>query len=493
MRVVIYGRVSRDHRQLGRSVEEQIGECLAWADREGWQVVKTIKETASASRFARVGRQFWLEVLDTIRAGEADALLTWEASRATRDITAYAELRNICTSANVQWGYSGRLYDLADRDSRFRTGLDALLAEDEAARTSERIKRAVRHAALAGRVHGKNLYGYRRVYDDATRALLRVEPDPDQAPVVCEAARRVLAGDTLYQIAKSFNQRNLAPRRNAYKEHRQRLGWTAVAIKQMLIQPAYAGLRQHNGEIVAEATWPPLIKRDDFDKIRAILFDPARGRLRNDTAVHLLSGIARCSVCGGQMRVGLQNDGKPVSAPDGRRVQPKYHTYICQGVPGKGGFHTAIKCSFLDDMVVEAVISRLERPDVAELLAGPNDARAEQRTQLRTEIEGYRTWLEQVRERAMREQNLELLFDQETRTQPLIDAAQRKLNRLADLDPAVAELVGHPQPREEWEKLSLAGRRQVIVALVQPRVSRAETRGQRSPESVLKRVELVWH
>ena len=58
---------------------------------------------------------------------------------------------------------------------------------------------------------------------------------------------------------------------------------------------------------------------------------------------------------------------------------------------------------------------------------------------------------------------------------------------------AVAELARHPQPREEWEKLSLAGRRQVIAALVQPRVSRAETRGQRSPESVLKRVELVWH
>src|SRR6478609_8632801 len=215
MRVVIYGRVSRDHRQLGRSVEEQISECLAWANREGWHVVKTIKETASASRFAKVGRQFWVEVLDTIRAGEADALLTWEASRATRDLTAYAELRNICTAANVQWGYSGRLYDLADRDSRFRTGLDALLAEDEAARTSERIKRSVRHAALAGRVHGKNLYGYRRVYDDTTRALVRVEPDPVQAAIVCEAARRVLAGETLYQIAKSFNARDLAPRRAA--------------------------------------------------------------------------------------------------------------------------------------------------------------------------------------------------------------------------------------------------------------------------------------
>lgn len=493
MRAIIYGRVSRDPRQLGRSVEEQVAECSAWAEREGWEIVRVVRETASASRYARVERRYWNEVLEVVSAGEVDALLTWENSRATRDLTAYTELRKVCVDSGVKWGYSGRLFDLAERDSRFRTGLDALLAEDEAARTSERILRSVRHAALAGRPHGKNLYGYRRVYDSATRQLIRIEPHPAQATIVREAARRVLEGDTLYAIAKSFNERGVLPRRVPLKEHRQSLGWTPVAIKQMLVQPSYAGVRTHNGEAVADASWPALIEQGDWDQIQAILHDPARGRLRNATAVHLLSGIAICEACGGQMRVGLQNEGRAVIGADGSKVQGKYRVYVCQGTPGKGGFHTAIKCTFLDDMVTEAVISRLERPDAVDLLgATDGDSHADERKRLRVEIEGYRTWLEQVRQRAMRERNLDLLFDQEARTQPLIDAAQRKLNRLTDLDPSVSDLMRSEEPRDRWAELPLDTQRRIIHALVKPRVSRAEHRGQRSVESILKRVELQW-
>src|SRR3954447_8257641 len=92
VRVLIYGRVSRDPMKLGRSVEEQVVECTAWAEREGWQVVRVARETASASRYARVERRYWNQVVSPVTEGEIDALLTWESSRATRDLDAYAEL-----------------------------------------------------------------------------------------------------------------------------------------------------------------------------------------------------------------------------------------------------------------------------------------------------------------------------------------------------------------------------------------------------------------
>ena len=495
MRVWIFGRVSQDPRQLGRSVDEQISECQEWADREGWQVVRVVRETGSASRFGRTRRDGWTSVLEAIENQEMDALLTWESSRATRDLTAYSELRDACVAAGVQWGYSGKLHDLSDRDARFRTGLDALLAEDEAARTSERLRRTTRHAALAGRPHGKNLYGYRRVYDPGTRLLLRIEPHPEQAPVVKEAARRILAGETMYKIAKSFNERGIEPRRTTYKQHRRNLGWTPVAIKQMLIQPAYAGLRVHRGEIAAEAIWPALVKREDWDKLQSILFDPARGRLRNDTAVHLLSGIALCAECGNQMRVGLQNYGRPRTVLDAsgeRKVQEKYHIYMCQGAPGKGGFHTTIKCEFLDHIVVDAIVRRLSQPDIMQLLAANNGDNTDERASLREEIERHQTWLEKVRDRAMREQNLDLLFDQEARVKPLIETAQRRLERLLDIDQSVLQMVRSGNPRKHWDSIDLDARRRILRAVVIPRVKRAEQRGQRSEEAVLRRISLTW-
>ena len=187
-----------------------------------------------------------------------DALLTWESSRATRDLTAYAELRDACVGGRVKWGYSGQLHDLADRDSRFRTGLDALLAEDEAARTSERLRRTTRHAALAGQAARQEPLRLPPGVRPADPALLRIEPHPEQAPV---GARRLRGASWPARRCTRSPSRSTSaesgPAGPRYKEHRQNLGWTAVAIKQMLIQPAYAGLRQHRGEIVAEALSGP--------------------------------------------------------------------------------------------------------------------------------------------------------------------------------------------------------------------------------------------
>ena len=66
-----------------------------------------------------------------VAAGGLDVLVTWEASRAQRDLDAYLELRRLCAASGVRWAYSGTVYDLAHGSDRFRTGLDALVAEDE--------------------------------------------------------------------------------------------------------------------------------------------------------------------------------------------------------------------------------------------------------------------------------------------------------------------------------------------------------------------------
>ena len=64
--------------------------------------------------------------------GNADVLLMWEFSRATRDMTAFTSLLDLCAARGVAWSYSGRLYDLSRTDDRFATGLDALVAAREA-------------------------------------------------------------------------------------------------------------------------------------------------------------------------------------------------------------------------------------------------------------------------------------------------------------------------------------------------------------------------
>src|SRR4051812_20914725 len=245
MRAVIYTRVSSDPNDRGRSVAEQEAECRSVCQREGWEVMDVYSDNdRSASRYATKDRPEFRRLITFVESGGADVLVTWEASRAQRDMDAYLRLRDLCERRGVLWSYSGRTYDLAESTDRFSTGLDALLAERESDETRKRVLRAVRANADKGRPHGRLLYGYRREYDPATRELVGQVPDDETAPVVREAARRVLAGETPYSVAQDFNRRGVPTPTGGGR------GWDLTQIKRLCVNPGYAGKRVHRGKVV---------------------------------------------------------------------------------------------------------------------------------------------------------------------------------------------------------------------------------------------------
>ena len=69
-------------------------------------------------------------------------------------------------------------------------GLKALVAEQEVDDLTKRIRRTVASNAADGRPHGRELYGYRRIYSPATGALVGVEVRPEEAQVI----RRLVEG-----------------------------------------------------------------------------------------------------------------------------------------------------------------------------------------------------------------------------------------------------------------------------------------------------------
>ncbi|HEX6236004.1 MAG TPA: recombinase family protein, partial [Acidimicrobiales bacterium] len=125
-RALIYTRVSQD-RAGGRSPAEQEAEARAHCEREGWEVAEVVTDSVGASRHSKGHRDGWGRARRLVGAGDVDVLVTWEASRAQRDLSAYSELRDLCAAHGVRWAYSGRVHDLTTSDGRFRTGLDALL------------------------------------------------------------------------------------------------------------------------------------------------------------------------------------------------------------------------------------------------------------------------------------------------------------------------------------------------------------------------------
>ncbi|MFT3715667.1 MAG: recombinase family protein [Gordonia sp. (in: high G+C Gram-positive bacteria)] len=545
-----YLRVSKDAGKKGKSPAQQHDENLESFEQQGWvahHAEPYADPDISASKFTTKKRTGFDQLIADLESNafDADILAMWEASRGSRRVSEWLSLLELCADRGVRiWVTANQsLYD-PNVPAHRKTLLDqAVDAEYESAKISMRIKRDVRDAAKAGRVHGKNLYGYKRIYKQTPDGskLDKIVEHPEQAPIVRDAADRVMKGESFYAIAKDFNERGIPPRRPSHAKdgRRKNIGWTGGAVKQMLSMPAYAAKRQHHGEIVADAQWPPLIDYDEWLKLQAMLFRPERRRNPNMwTVKHLCTGVAFCGVerCGARLRVGKQNKGSMPKVPglgeattaeihaakkvrdaalakrreecicsegpdeDGvpgaDRCPWHYRTYTCSGLPGvdgKRGFHVAMKVEYLDEIVTALVIARLARPDFLAMLGQQDGEVDAQRQELLDAIAKNQAYLEQVREQAAADRDLTIYRDQRDRIEPLIKAANDKLARLADADPLVLSIAatGDAEVDQEareaaieavWNRLDIVEKRRVIAAIMEPHVKPAARRGSRTKD-----------
>jgi hypothetical protein len=155
---------------------------------------------------------------------------------------------------------------------------------------------------------------------------------------------------------------------------------------------------EYQGEITGTASWPPIVREETWRAVTAILTDPGRTVSPGPAPKHLLSFIARCSVCEGPVIVGKNNHQA---------------VYQCR-TAAKG--HVNRNQRSVDDFVTRLVIGRLSRADAIALLrpdVGP------QRDAL------YREQIEL--EQAMREEN-------DLRKRKLLTAAEFAESRAEHLE-----------------------------------------------------------
>jgi len=474
-RAVLYGRVSKlpragkdDPAQHGRpdakSVDHQLAELTAMANREGVQIVGTHRDDGiSASRFAgSKPREGWHRVMAAVINGEADELWTWEISRATRDRPVWATLITACIAATAKITINGRVHDPTDADDGFMLDLQAALAVRESAVTSKRIQRGTAARAGAGLPHGKIPYGYRRIYDERTRALIHQEPDPETAPIVTELARRVLAGEALYSLAAELNDRGV-PSPDTWRARRQgdfesSWVWRPDQVRKVVLSPAAAGKRVHRGEVIdgVTAAWKPILDDADHALLTARLTDPRRRTWVDGAAKHLLAGLAVCAECGAKMRR-VKNRGCP--------------SYACWG--GKGTGCTARKQEWVDTFITDVIVARLERPDVLDVFrADDTDTAAAAQREVAV-LRAQWDALMAAGERGPDAGGLSVAAVARLEAPLLAKRADAERRAHPPTAPRfVADLAG-PDARSRWEALTMPQRRQVIRTLCTVRIHRA--------------------
>ncbi|MFB7797242.1 recombinase family protein [Isoptericola sp. NPDC056134] len=368
LRAVIYARTSKDRQRRGKSTSSQVEFCRREADARGWDVVEVVvDDDRSASEYARRGRDGWTAVVEMIDSGLADVLLMWEGSRATRALDVYVELEKTLRRRGVHLSYDGELYDLSKASDRRRARQDAVEAGYEADRTRERILRQKRSDAEDGWMGSMTPFGYRRVYDSGSGALIGQEPDPQSSSLVLWMVDCLLVqGMSPHAVATELNRRDeLTPHEwrqvQRGKERPKTLGWTSKTVQQIVRGPAIAGLRQHRPvdgepEALYQAAWPAIITAEEREAILAATYRHDRRTHNGNTPRHLLTWLARCGECGGPMRHASKAHGSI-----------RYHAYSC-GDRRCGRVY--ISQPPVDEYVARVAIEYLSAPANRAMIAG---------------------------------------------------------------------------------------------------------------------------
>lgn len=462
-RAILYARVSKHDRAGGdkaKSVDQQIAEMQAQATREGVTVLSVLRDDGiSASRYAKnKTREGWQEVTAALLAGGVDELWAWELSRMTRDRMVYAKLVGTCIATGVLLNVDGKLHDPSDPDDGFMLDMQASLAVRESGITSRRVKRDVEARAQAGKPHGKVPYGYARTYEHRSsgRILLEQVPDPTTEPVVRELVARLLRGESAYSIAADFDRRGI-PSPETHRARRVHgpdapvTPWRLETVRDLALSPTLAGQRVHNGQVIGQATWTPIISAGDHLALTTLLRGEAQRQHRPGTVRHLLSGIAECAVCGAPLRHML-NRGTP--------------SYWCPGPDRRGRACVCRAKDKLDALVVLHVVGRLRDPELLHDLAVRREGTGAAVTAAVAELQDLRAQLAAFVQAAAEGSVSATSFATiEAGLQRKIDAAAQRVPRTGPLPAAVVDAAG-PQAEQVWDSLDLDRRRQIIRALV---------------------------
>lgn len=444
IRAAIYARISYDPDARAVGVDRQREDCLRLAASRGWTVVaEYIDNNVSASKYSRKARTQYLRLLDDIEAGRIDAVAIWMEDRLQRQVLELAEFLKVCDGAGVTRIASiGGEFDLSDSEQRTMLYIKAAMAEAEVEKLRRRVLRQRLQAAQNGEPHGGGRRGFG--FPGAGKNGITAEQVEQERELIRDVAARVLSGQSLNGVATEWRQRGIRTPSGNF--------WSPQNLRQMLLSPSIAGYRTHHGNLI-EGTWKPIIPREQWELLKALLEDPARsnGR-RGHPAGYLLTGLVVCGVCGHRMVVDYNRRG------GGRRVR----SYKCKHRPAYGGCGRVSRdAETIENLIVEALFVAVESDDFDRLASNHADDPAREICESLAHDQGL---LDRLADKVAEEL---ITAEFAKRKQAEIENRMEETRlRLVELGSARA-ITGIPRNlRDEWPNYGLDRKRAILGAVL---------------------------
>ncbi len=235
--VAIYGRVSTTHEEQLSAFDNQLDWYqLILRSHPNWHVVETYSEAASGTNTKY--RKAFNRMIDDALQGKFQLILTREVCRFARNTVDSLNYVRLLSSHGVEVFFAADgIYSL-DTDGELRLTIFSALAQDEARKTSERVRNGQLISRQSGVLYGNNAYGYRHVKGEKSTDSHYVI-DAEEAETVRMVFSSYLAGKGLREICTELVA---AGRKNASGV----VKWDATKLSRILENKLYCGYLAYN-------------------------------------------------------------------------------------------------------------------------------------------------------------------------------------------------------------------------------------------------------
>ena len=284
MTAVIYARYSSDN-QREESIEGQIRECTAYAEKNGITVIKHYIDRAFSAKTDN--RPEFQQMIKDSEKRLFDIVLVWKLDRFAR---------NRYDSAHYEYQLERNHVKLVSATEPISDGPAGIMvksmltgmAEYYSAELSEKVVRGMTENVLKGKYNGGTIpIGY--TVDEEKFFQI----DPLKAPFVVEAFQRYNDGATMKELMNWLNDSGVTTNRNQK--------FTYNSVQTLLTNKRYIG-ENHFKDIVMPDSIPVIIEKELFDSVQDKIVKnrraPARHKAEDD---YLLTTKLFCGMCGAMM------------------------------------------------------------------------------------------------------------------------------------------------------------------------------------------------
>lgn len=272
MRVFLYERVSSEEQaRHGYSLDAQHEALVKFCKDHNHVILGVYKDEGISARKPYTKRPAMVELLNDIETIKPDAILFTKLDRWFRNIKEYYKVQEKLDHNKVNWRAINEEYDTSTASGRLYINIKLSIAQDEADRTSERIKDIQGQLVAQGKVLGGSVpFGY------------KIEN------------KRVVFGDNIHITKEAIEHYLLHNSAHATARHLNDLydtNFTNTHIVRLLRSPLLKGEYRAN-----TAYCEPLIDADTFERLQVALDNNVKHA--SNKRVYLFTGLIKCPTCG---------------------------------------------------------------------------------------------------------------------------------------------------------------------------------------------------